>query len=202
MSDPDAQQPDQPDQPVEPEEQARAVEAEELVAFARDLEAEEPRQRRAPVRRRGRVIHEGEVLDAEAHQPVRVRSESEEPAGSDPDEQDADEHVEGLLDASGAVIGGEAPAGSGAAGPGSAGGGSAGGGSAGHGAAGGGAAGPGSTPLPAGAASPAPDAAAFLALAVRTYLDGVDRYGLDSEITGDRLAQLRATLALYQGRAG
>ena len=199
MSDPDAQQPgQQPDHDADPPpEQARAVEAEELVAFARDLEAEAPRQRRAPVRRRGRVIHEGEVLDDDAQLPVRVRSESEEPPGHDPDEQESAEHGAGMLDASGAPIDGGATRGAGpvpdapvptpGSGPSTP---------------------PGAAPrVPADAAPPpgaahTPDAAAFLALAVGTYLDGVDRYGHESEITRDRLTQLRATLALYQGPAG
>lgn len=162
--------------------------------FERVLGTEPRRARPGVARRRGRVIGEGGVVESEEDQGLaRVRSSSEEAGRDDVEEEDDD----ALLDASGAVIAGhggdEAASTSPPTGAGS------------EGAHGPGAAASGADP--AGMSAPplvrsqAP-AAAFLALAVRSYLDGVDRHGIDAEISRDRLARLRETLAVYDATLG
>lgn len=173
---------------------SRRSDAEQLIAVAHDLEHGPAPQRRATARRRGRVIHDGEVLDEpDADATARVRSTFEE--GGDSDEADG---PPGLIDASGMPVTqpsaprdaasssqtGAVP-GSDAHAPQRTGGATSG------------------TAVPGGpdradrAGVPDGQAAAFLAMAVRSYLDGIDRFGADSEVTLDRLARLRETLSVY-----
>lgn len=183
--------------------------------FEEVLRAEPRRRRRGMARKRGRVIGEGgQVQDPSWSETAQVRSESEEGYGGS-EEPDGPAELLGangepITDPAGAgpaAAGGSlgADAASGGVGAGAdelgadAGGGDRGGVGRGGGPADGGGSGRVSTPRVIEASA---QAAAFLAMAVRSYLDGVDRYGADAELTVDRLERLRETLAVYDASQG
>lgn len=144
-------------------------------ASTRELHTSPRRARRAPARRRGRVISEGGVVDDD-DQPrtATVRSEAHEgPAG--PPQADAPPEPGGVLDASGQLIGADMPE------P--------------H------AAPPAGDPAAAAQAGRMVDPGVFVVVAARAYLDGLDTYGADHPVTVDRLAALRRTLDVYAGEA-
>lgn len=156
-----------------------------LTSFAEDLEAGAGRRRRGTARRRGRVLHEGVVHedeptgDAEAG-PERARVRSEAHEGPLPPADEAEVAPARLLGADGTPL--TDPDTSPRAGPAAA-------SSPEH---------SGPARHPAGHATVV-DPSVFLVMAVRSYLDGLDRYGQDDPRTVDRLARLRETLAVYDG---
>ena len=147
--------------------------AEEMLALTEELGATPRRARRGTARRRGRLIGEhGEVEPDTGSATATVRSETAEAGAGTPAPTPPPPTPE-VLDGEGRPI--EDPAAVPAAGQ---------------------DAGPGTSRV-----HHVVEPAVFLAMAVRSYLDGLDTHGHEHPVTVDRLARLRETLAAHDGDA-